>query len=61
MNVIKLGEAINDASKLFVEGVLHELDFTHVELADTLDLETSRDLCWGLSLSLGQGNVDQLS
>ena len=52
MNIVKLGEAINDASKLFVEGVLHELDFTHVELADTLDLETSRDLSRSFSLCL---------
>jgi hypothetical protein len=61
MNVIKLGEAINDTSELFIKRILHELDFTHVKLADTLDLETSRDLSRGLSLCLGQGDINQLS
>ena len=58
MNVIQLREAFNDTRKLLIQRVLHELDFAHVKLADTLDLETSRDLSRGLSLSLGQGDIN---
>ena len=60
VDVIQFGEPIDDASQLFVYGLLHEFDLAHVELSDTLDLEACRDLGRGLPLCLRQSDVDQV-
>ena len=39
--VVQFGKPVNDALKLFCDGSLHKLDFTHVKLADSLNFETS--------------------
>lgn len=51
MHVVKFGERINDGLQFLGDGGLHELDLAHVELANTLNLETGRD--HGRCLTLG--------
>ena len=61
VDVVQFWESIDNARQLLVDGFLHELDFAHVELPDALDFEASRDLRRGLSLCLGQGDIDQVA
>ena len=60
MDVIHFWEALDNAGQFLVYCLLHEFDFTHVELSDTLDLEAGRDLGRGLPLCLRQSDVDQV-
>ena len=60
MYIVQFGEAINDASQFLIDRLLHELDLSHVELADSLNLEALADLRRCLTLCLRQHNVDQV-
>ena len=60
MNVVQLWEAVNDSSELFIDGLLHKLDLSHVKLANTLDFEALADLGRRLALRLRQHNVDEV-
>ena len=41
MDVVHFWEALDDAGQFLVYCLLHEFNFAHVELSDTLDLESS--------------------
>ena len=60
MYVVQLREAINNASQLLIDRLLHEFDLSHVELANTLDFEALTDLRRCLTLCLRQHNVDKV-
>ena len=52
VNIIQLGKAVNNTSELLINGLLHELDFSHVELANALNLESLAHFGGGLALRL---------
>ena len=52
VDIVELGKAIDDARKFLVDGLLHELYFAHVELANALNLEALAHLSGRLALSL---------
>ena len=52
VNVVELGEAVNDARQSLVHALLHELYFAHVELANALDFEALAHLSRRLALRL---------
>jgi hypothetical protein len=60
MDVVQLGELLDDSVQFFIDRSLHELDLAHVELSDSCDLEASSNHSWRLSLGLTEGDVDQL-
>ena len=60
MHVVQLWEAFYDTSQLLIDCLLHELDFTHVELSNSLYLESGRDDRGRLSLRLGKRDVHEL-
>ena len=60
VDVVQLGEAVDDATEFLIHRFLHEFDLSHVELADSLDFETLTDLSRRLALGLRQHNVDQI-
>ncbi len=60
MDIVKLREAVHNASQLLIDDFLHVLDLAHVKLSDTRDLEVSVDLCRSLPLGLGEGDVNKL-
>ena len=41
VDVVHFWEALDDARQFLIYCLLHEFDFTHVKLSDTLDLESS--------------------
>ena len=52
MDVVQLREAIDDACKLLVDGLLHIFYFAHVKLPDAIDVEALVHFSWRLTLSL---------
>ena len=60
MDVVQLGEAVDDGSQLFVQGRLHKFDLAHVEFANTRNVEACGDHGRCLALSLRQTDVHQL-
>ena len=60
MDIVELGEAVDDATKLLIDGRLHEFHLSHVELSNTRDLEASANDGGCLSLRLTKRNVNQL-
>ena len=54
VNVVQFWEPVNNSTQFFLESLLHEFNLSHVELSDSLDLETSRDLGGRLPLSFRQ-------
>jgi hypothetical protein len=52
MDVVQLGEAVDDGGELLVKRRLHELDLAHVELTDTRHVEACGDHSRRLTLSL---------
>ena len=60
VDVVQLWEAFDDSSQLFIDRLLHEFDFAHVEFADPLNLEALANLGRRLALRLREHNVDQI-
>ena len=61
VDVVQLGELIDDASQLFVDGFLHELNLPHVKLSDSLNFKSLPNDSGRLALGLGKSQVDELS
>ena len=61
VDVVQLREPLDDSCQLLIDSLLHELDFAHVELADSLDLEALTDLGRRLTLRFRQHDVDQIA
>ena len=60
VNVVQFREAFNNSSQFFIDRLLHKFDFSHVKLADSLNLKALADLCRCLALCLRQHNIDQV-
>jgi len=60
VNIVQLGEAIDNSSQFLIDRLLHELDFAHVKFANSLYLEALADLSRSLALCLGKHNIDQI-
>mmetsp|Transcript_5471 Transcript_5471/g.9261 ORF Transcript_5471/g.9261 Transcript_5471/m.9261 type:complete len:659 (+) Transcript_5471:197-2173(+) len=58
VDVVDLGEAVDDGLQLLVDRLLHELDLAHVELPDPRDFEARRHHGRRLPLGLRERNVD---
>ena len=60
VDIVQLGETIDNCGKFLTDCLLHELDLTHVKLADAVDFETLADLRGRLALRLGQHDIDEV-
>lgn len=60
MDVFDFGEVFEHVSDFFVQSLLTELDFPHVERSDSADGITWVDDCRGFSLCLRQNYIDKL-
>ena len=58
--IVQFWEAINNPCQFLIDRLLHELNLTHVELANALNFEALADLRWCLALCLRQHDVDEV-
>lgn len=60
MNLFDLGEGLQNGGKLVVDALFAELDFAHVERADSTDVIAGVHHRRGLTLRLRQNDIDEV-
>ena len=59
MDVVELGEAIDNSLQFFIDSGLSELDLSHIEPSDSIDLKLLVDFSRSLSVRFGEDNVNK--